>query len=64
VADIRATLTEACRDTGLDWSPDIVRHEVDQAIAGLSVSGDRLKAEHLTTVAGRLSEALRKELVA
>lgn len=64
VADIHATLTEACRDTGLDWTPDIIRHEVDQAIAGLPRSGDRLEAEHLTTVAGRLSEVLRQRLVA
>lgn len=62
VADIRATLTEACRDTGLDWTSDIVRHEVDQAIAGLPRPGDRLAAEDLHAVARRLSESLRRSL--
>jgi hypothetical protein len=64
VAEIRATLTEACRDTGLDWSPDIIRHEVEQAIAGRSRPGDRLAAEHLEDVALRLSRSLRQRLVA
>lgn len=64
VADIRATLTEACRDTGLDWSPDIIRHEVEQAIAGRSRPGDRLAAKHLEDVALRLSRSLRQRLVA
>jgi len=64
VADIRATLTEACQDTGLDWSPEIIRHEVEQALVGLPRPGDRLAAEHLGTVALRLAEALRQRLVA
>lgn len=64
VADIRATLTEACRDTGLEWSPDIIRHEVEQALAGLPHPSERLAAEHLGTVALRLAETLRQRLAA
>ena len=64
VTDIRATLTEVCQDIGLDWSPDIIRHEVEQALAGLPRPGDRLAAEHLGTLALRLSEVLRRRLVA
>ena len=64
VADIRATLTEACRDTGLNWSTDVINYEVDQALAGLPRTSDRVAAEHLNIVAGRLSAALRHRLVA
>lgn len=62
VAEVRATLSEACRDTGLDWTPDIIRHEVDQAIGQLPRRGDRLAAEDLGSVAKRLSESLRRGL--
>jgi hypothetical protein len=64
VDDIRATLAEACHDTGLNWSPDIIRHEVERALAGLPQPGGRLSAEHLGTVAQRLAATLRERLAA
>jgi hypothetical protein len=64
IADIRATLTEACHDTGLNWSPDIIRHEVETALTGLPHEADRLAPEHLGTVARRLTETLRQRLAA
>jgi hypothetical protein len=64
VADICATLAEACHDTGLNWTPDIIRHEVDRALVGLPQPGGRLSPEHLGTVAQRLSETLRERLAA
>ncbi len=59
--DVRFTAAEMARAMGYDWGAAVLDHIVQQALAGLPVTGGRYAVDHLGIVAERLRAAARRE---